>query len=212
MLIVFGRGLDREEGGVVLSRASAARVRAAVDYVRGHLDLFSAPGGTPKKIVFGGGWAEAADGMTAPPVGSREGDLMLDLALREPVGAGRLDDYAEVCVEAESRSTLENLLNVVRLGYVDLAAVTPSNPLGLVGHRGHLKRIAYLAMKGIGGGPRRGSEDPRRGPGRRFRQDPRVGLVRRDPTAIRRRAGAGVPAASRAFGDASRRALTRRGR
>ena len=149
-LIVFGRGLDRAEGAVVLSRASAARVHAALDHVREHLDLFSAPGGNPKRIVFTGGWAEAAVGMAAPPPGSREGDLMRDLALREPVGAGRLDDYTEVCVETESRSTLENLLNAVRLGYVDRAAVTPSNPLGLVSHRGHLRRIAYLARKVLG--------------------------------------------------------------
>lgn len=146
-MIVFGRGLDRETGGLVLSRASAARVHAAVDHVREHLDLFSAPDGNPKRIVFSGGWAEAAVGMAAPPPGSREGDLMRDLALREPVGAGRLDDYAEVRVETESRSTLENLLNVVRLGYVDPAVISRSNPIGLVSHRGHLRRITYLAKK-----------------------------------------------------------------
>jgi hypothetical protein len=146
-LIVFGRGLDREEGGVLLSRASAVRVHAAVDHVREHLDLFSAPGANPKRIVFSGGWAEAAAGMAAPPAGSREGDLMRDLALREPVDAGRLDDYAEICVETESRSTLENLLNVVRLGYIDPVVISRSNPLGLVAHRGHLRRIAFLAKK-----------------------------------------------------------------
>lgn len=163
-LIVFGRGLDREDGVVVLCRASAARVHAAVDHVREHLDAFSAPDGNPKRIVFSGGWAEAAVGMAAPPAGSREGDLMRDLALREPVGAGRLDDYAEVCVETDSRSTLENLLNVVRLGYLDRAAITRSNPLGLVSHRGHLRRITYLAKKVLDIGPDAVQRIPAAGP------------------------------------------------
>jgi hypothetical protein len=123
----------------MLTAASEARVRAAVEYVTATHD-----GRTPL-VVFGGGWAEACEGAAAPPAGCREGDLMLARA-RE---AG-LHRVADLRAETRSRSTLENLLHVVDDGVLAGHAFDASRPLGLVSHAGHLARIRYLAGKVLG--------------------------------------------------------------
>jgi hypothetical protein len=133
-LLVFGRGISVAGEQYSLTPASAARVQAATDYVTAH------PGVT--RVIFTGGWAEAAEGAIQPPAGRREGDLML----REAQAAG-LDRYADLRAETRSRSTLENLLHTVEDGLLDGYAFDAVHPLGLVSHREHLPRIRFLAAK-----------------------------------------------------------------
>ena len=116
MLLVFGRGVIGAGGHYTLTPASAARVRAAVDYTAAH------PG--VSRIVFAGGWAEAAEGAGQPPAGRREGDLMLVEAR-----AAGLDRRADLRAETRSRSTLENLLHTVEDGLLDVPATGGEAPL-----------------------------------------------------------------------------------
>lgn len=149
-LVVFGRGLREQDGRFALTGPSAARALAAVRYVGAHTDAFRAAGPSAARIIFTGGWPGAAYGTGAPPPGEREADLMLRHALAHPVGAGNLADYARLRTETESRSTLENLLYVVRAGLLDGLEFSPAGPLGLVAHPAHLHRIRYLAGKVLG--------------------------------------------------------------
>ncbi|OJF15018.1 YdcF family protein [Couchioplanes caeruleus] len=143
VLLVFGRGVLRCGDGYALTSGSAARVDAAVAYVQRHRDAFldAATAGEPARIVFSGGWAEACEGAAEPPVGCREGDLMLRRALASGIGR-----YADLRAETRSRSTLENVLHVAAEGLLaDLR-----EPLGLVSHSWHLPRVRYLTGKVLG--------------------------------------------------------------
>ncbi|MFC4147380.1 YdcF family protein [Micromonospora mangrovi] len=146
-LVVFGRGVRCVDGSYALTPASLARVRAAVDYVRAHEAGFlcAAARGRRPRIVFTGGWAEACEGAPPPPVGSREGDLMLRAAR-----AAGLDRYADLRAETRSRSTLENLVNAVEDGLLSGRDFTAGRPLGLVSHAWHLPRVRFLAGKVLG--------------------------------------------------------------
>jgi hypothetical protein len=135
-LLVFGRGVTSVGGRYALTAGSLARVRAAVDYVTSH----EVADGRPR-VVFTGGWAWADTG-DDPPVGCREGDLML----RAAVLAG-LDRYADLYTETRSRSTLENLLHTVEDGLLGDRSFTAARPLGIVSHRWHLPRVRYLVGK-----------------------------------------------------------------
>ncbi|MFI7598079.1 YdcF family protein [Actinoplanes sp. NPDC049681] len=143
VLLVFGRGVTRSGDDYVLTPGSAARVRAAADYVARHSAAFrrAAAEGRPARIVFSGGWAEASLGAAEPPPGSREGDLML----REALAAG-LDRWADLHAETRSRSTLENIVHVAAEGLLPPG----SAPLGLVSDAWHLPRIRYLTAKVLG--------------------------------------------------------------
>lgn len=147
VLVVFGRGVRRAGDRWVLTPASAARVRAAVDHVAAHAAAFSraaADGPTPR-VVFSGGWAEACEGAESPPSGFREGDLMFQQAL-----AAGLHRYADLRAESRSRSTLENLLHTVEDGLLAGHVFSARRPLGLVSHAAHLPRIRFLAGKVLG--------------------------------------------------------------
>lgn len=140
-LLVFGRGVVAAGGGYELTADSAARVRAAVDYV-----TLGAQAGAPRpRVVFTGGWPEASEGADPPPLGWREGDLML----RAAAGAG-LARLADLHAETRSRSTLENLLNTVEDGLLGDRPYTAARPLGIVTHGWHLPRVRYLAGKVLG--------------------------------------------------------------
>ena len=145
VLVVFGRGVLAARDGWALTEASAARVRAAADYVAAHADAFAAARGPSPRIVFAGGWAEASEGAPEPPAGCCEGDLMLRWA-RE---AG-LDRYADLRAETRSRSTLENVLHLRRDGLLAGHAFDRNRPLGLVSHPWHLPRVRFLAGKVLG--------------------------------------------------------------
>ncbi|WP_319464148.1 ElyC/SanA/YdcF family protein [Micromonospora sp. RTP1Z1] len=147
VLVVFGRGVRCADDRYTLTPASIARVRAAADYVAAHESHFlrSAARGPSPRIVLAGGWAEACEGATPPPAGSREGDLML----REARAAG-LDRYAELRVETRSRSTLENLVHTVEEGLLAGWDFDARRPLGIVSHAWHLPRIRFLAGKVLG--------------------------------------------------------------
>jgi hypothetical protein len=131
-LLVFGRGVTVVEGRYRLTPESLARVRAAVDH------------GGATRIVFTGGWA-LADGPTGPPVGFREGDLMVAAAREAGVAAG-----VELLAETRSRSTLENLLHTVEERLLGERAFTSARPLGIVSHGWHLPRVRYLVGKILG--------------------------------------------------------------
>lgn len=144
VLLVFGRGVICTDAGYALTPASAARVRAAVDYVGAHQTCFEGATGHGRapRIVFSGGWAEACEGAQAPPAGCREGDLML----RQARLAG-LDRHADLHAESRSRSTLENLLHTIADGLLAGQAFSERQPLGIVSHSWHLPRIRFLAGK-----------------------------------------------------------------
>ncbi|HEX8628780.1 MAG TPA: YdcF family protein [Catenuloplanes sp.] len=144
VLVVFGRGVLCAGSRYLLTPASTARVRAVVDYVTAHQPAFAGAvcaGRTPR-IVFSGGWAEACEGVAPPPAGSREGDLMLQLAR-----AAGLDRHAELRAETRSRSTLENLLHTLQDGLLTDHVFSAGQPLGIVSHSWHLPRIRFLANK-----------------------------------------------------------------
>jgi hypothetical protein len=69
--------------------------------------------------------------------------------LAAAVDAG-LDRVADLVAESRSRSTLENLLNIVEGGLIDPRAFDAAHPLGLVSHAWHLPRIRYLAGRALG--------------------------------------------------------------
>jgi hypothetical protein len=68
------------------------------------------------------------------------------LRAAERAGLGRV---CALHAETRSRSTLENLLNLVEDGLVG-GAYTAARPLGLVSHAWHLPRVRYLAGKVLG--------------------------------------------------------------
>jgi DUF218 domain len=146
-IIVFGRGLDADGAGIYLSEASMARVRALVDYVEANRPIFSL---RPVRVIFSGGWGAAAAKMKAPPEEFREGTLMLEYAH----ALSRSDRGFSVCAnstaEIESNSTLENVLRAKEAGYFSDTCFTAANPLGIVAHASHQKRIEYFMCKIFG--------------------------------------------------------------
>lgn len=128
VLLVLGNGVVAG----ALTPGSAQRVRAAAGY--------AAVAGTPRRIVFTGGWQLGA---AAPPAGCREADLML-------AAARALGLSAELRAECRSRTTLENLLFTVEGGLLAGFSFTGDAPLGIVTHRWHLPRVRYLAGKALG--------------------------------------------------------------
>jgi DUF218 domain len=144
-IIVFGRGLAADEAGAIrLSRPSIVRVNALVSYVEENRAIFSSRRG---RIVFSGGWAWAAEGMKSPPASSREAALMLKAARALGIAGKDLSLYADSYSEIESDSTLENVLLTKERGYFGDTIFTAGNPLGIVAHDDHLKRIEYLVRK-----------------------------------------------------------------
>lgn len=146
-VIVFGRGHAPGQTSR-LSVASLARVDRVIEYVDAHAESFAAE---RARIVFSGGWAEAAGAVHRPPPAElREGTLMA-AAARERVVRGRpLTDYADLHEESASASTLENVLRVRADGLLGGAAYDERNPLGLVAHAGHIDRAAYYCCKVFG--------------------------------------------------------------
>ena len=146
-IIVFGRGLKADGANFYLSEASRLRVRALVDYVEANKPTFSVQ---PAKVVFSGGWSAAAAKMKAPPKEFREGVLMLKYAQSLPVNGKDFSVYANSNIEIESDSTLENVLRTKEAGYFGGSSFTSANPLGIVAHAGHQKRIEYFIHKIFG--------------------------------------------------------------
>jgi hypothetical protein len=146
-IIVFGRGLKADGAKFYLSEASRLRVRALVDYVEANKPTFSVQ---PAEVVFSGGWSAAAAKMKAPPKELREGVLMLKYAQSLPVNDKDFSVYANSNIEIESDSTLENVLRTKEAGYFGDSSFTSANPLGIVAHAGHQKRIDYFIHKIFG--------------------------------------------------------------
>ena len=146
-IIVFGRG--HEPGRVDrLSVASLARVERVAEYVAAHAESFAAQ---PARIVFSGGWAQAAGAVRRPPpVEQREGNLMTAAAGGLSVHGRPLTGYADLHAESSSASTLENVLLVRDAGFFAGAVYDERNPLGLVAHAGHVERAAYYCRKVFG--------------------------------------------------------------
>ena len=146
-IIVFGRGLDADEAGFRLSRASSERVEAFLAYVGSNADAFAPE---PGRVVFSGGWPRVTHGANAPPARFREGSLMLELAERADIGGTNLSQYVQAYCEIDSDSTLENALRTKEAGYFDRVCFTAANPLGLVAHRAHLARIDFVIRRVFG--------------------------------------------------------------
>jgi DUF218 domain len=146
-IIVFGRGLRADGADISLSEASRARVRALVDYVEANRSIF---GLRPAKVIFSGGWSAAAAKMKAPPVEFREGTLMLEYAHALSGSDSGFSACANSAIEIESNSTLENVLRTKEAGYFSNSYFTAVNPLGIVAHVGHEKRIEYFMRKIFG--------------------------------------------------------------
>jgi hypothetical protein len=146
-IIVFGRGLTADDSGFRLSQASAERVEALITYIRQNIGVFRPQRG---RVVFSGGWAGAAEGLEAPPVRFREGNLMLAHAMAYDIGGDSLERYATGHSEILSDSTLENVLRTKDAGYFAEARFNATTPLGLVAHQEHLARIDYLVRRVFG--------------------------------------------------------------
>lgn len=143
-IIVFGRGLIADRSGFQLSRASEARVKALVDYIEKNKSAFSSQRG---RVVFSGGWGGAIPNMLPPPEAYREGALMAKHAQALSVDGADLAFYADSAAEIDSDSTLENVLRTKEAGYFREISFTAANPLGIVAHSGHQKRIRYFIQK-----------------------------------------------------------------
>jgi DUF218 domain-containing protein len=143
-IIVFGYGLDMSGGGARLSNASRQRVNAVLDYISANLEAFSRHRG---RIVFSGGWSPATIGPNRPLDSCREGMLMLKLAHDQGVNGVSLDQYVESYAELESTSTLQNALNVKEARYFGDTSFTRRQPLGIVAHRGQMRRVDYFVRK-----------------------------------------------------------------
>ena len=142
-IIVFGRGLKVDGADFHLSEASKERVRALVDYIEANKQTFTLQ---PARVIFSGGWGAAAK-VKAPPKECREGALMLKYAHALPVSGKDFSYYANSTIEIQSDSTLENVLRTKEASYFKRTSFTTVNPLGIVAHAGHLKRIEYFISK-----------------------------------------------------------------
>lgn len=138
---MFGRGLIRNGADYKLTEASAARVDALLAYVDENRSVFVRRRGI---VVFSGGWAGAGQNLEKPPERFREGSLMQSRASAASINESKLAEYVETFAEIESDSTLENVLEIQAADYFHGTIFTASNPLGLVAHKEHLKRIDYL--------------------------------------------------------------------
>ncbi len=146
-IIVFGYGLDVSGSDTRLSNASRQRVDAVLDYISANVEAFSRRRG---RIVFSGGWSPATIGLNRPLESRREGTLMLKLAHDRGVNGVGLDRYVESYAELESTSTLENALSVKEGRYFDGISFTRRQPLGIVAHRGQMRRVDYFVRKVFG--------------------------------------------------------------
>ncbi|MFY1593148.1 YdcF family protein [Micromonospora sp. WMMD737] len=144
MLLVFGGGVHRVDGGWTLMPASAARVDTAVAYVAANEAAYSSGAArSPRpRVIFSGGWPGRHRCKEAPPPGCREGDLMLSRAR-----AAGLDRHADLKWETRSTSTLENLYYAVEDGLLADVSFDLGQPLGLVSHPWHLPRVRYLIAR-----------------------------------------------------------------
>jgi hypothetical protein len=147
IIIVFGRGLEIDTTGIRLSGASISRVHSTVSYIERNLAVFSSK---RARVVFSGGWAAAAEGLEPPPSKFREATLMLECARALGIDGKAFSCYAEAYTEAESDSTLENILRVKEEGYLSEERFTADNPLGVVSSESQLSRINYLLHKALG--------------------------------------------------------------
>lgn len=133
-ILIFGRGID-EYGG--LTESSMQRAEHAARYYHNHPNVFNEPGSV---IVCSGGWPA----METDDFPHREGDKMADILLTAGVPRNRIK------TENASRTTLQNLTNVLELGYLSLDSLTEERPLGAVGHAGHLDQIVLIGRKVLG--------------------------------------------------------------
>ncbi|SBT41904.1 ElyC/SanA/YdcF family protein [Micromonospora auratinigra] len=189
VLLVFGRGVQRDAAGYRLTPESAARVDAAVAYVAAHAAAFRRAAAA--RVVFTGGWPHGRHEVASPPPGAREGELMLAAAR-----AAGLDRHADLHAETRSRTTLQNLVHTVEDGLLADREFDADRPLGLVSHPWHLPRVRFLAGKvlGLAGPALRDVPTPDDTPGgpwrreRALRAAARLGYLGvRDPARLLRR-------------------------
>lgn len=143
-IVVLGRGLRVDGSDFHLSEASKERVRALVNYIEANVQVFTLQ---PARVIFSGGWGAAAAKLKAPPDQCREAALMLKYAHALPVNGNDFSSYAHSDIEIQSNSTLENMLRMKEAGYFNGASFTAANPLGIVAHADHQKRIDYFIGK-----------------------------------------------------------------
>lgn len=130
------------------SAASLARVDRAIEYVFGHRDLYARQ---HLRLIFSGGWAGAAGAVRAtPPPESREAALMLQAALTRTPDGLTLQDFADLAVETDSTSTLENALNIRESGLLDGLEFDVRHPLGLITHPRHAARAVFFCRRALG--------------------------------------------------------------
>jgi|GEM_PF-1940065 len=146
-IIVFGRGLEIDGSRIKLSTASKGRVDALLAYVTSHTDTFET---MPGIVVFSGGYAGASEDIQAPEHKFRESNLMLEHVKNAKIEGRPLSHYVTLYAEAESISTLENVLNIHENGYFKDVVFSARNPLGLVAHATHFPRIEYFVHKILG--------------------------------------------------------------
>lgn len=145
-IIVFARGLSADHADIRLSQASKERVDALAAYIEGNLPEFRAK---RAHVVFSGGWS-AVDGVADGNDRHREASLMLEYAASLSIAGKSIAFYADTYTESESDSTLENVLRVKENGYFHQESLTEENPLGIVAHKAHLKRVRYLVCRIFG--------------------------------------------------------------
>lgn len=140
-IVVFGRGTESTPAGIELTGAARRRVEAALEYVQAHRSVYAV---TPAIIVFSGGWGGAAAGIAPLPKDRREAILLRDYA--QSIAADNADLFVSE-VQAESSSTLQDVLLLRRFFIEADREFSPGSPLGLVAQRGHLHRIVFLVRR-----------------------------------------------------------------
>lgn len=139
-VVIFGGGVFSDElGRGQLEPWSTLRLDRAVDHYYDNQDRFEAEGAT----IVCTGWQTPGLIDLRTHASIREADVAADYLVR----AGVPHELVEK--ERTSTNTLTNLLNALNGEYIKVEEMDVDNPLGVVSHPNHLKRVEMFA-KGIG--------------------------------------------------------------
>src|ERR1700722_16778932 len=138
-VVIFGGGVFVNElGQGRLSTWAEQRVSTAIDYYYDHQRSFDTEGG----IIVCTGWQTPGFIDRVTPAAIHEADVAADYLVRAGV--------PHKVVEKEtvpSTNTLTNLLSVLDGEIIKVEEIDSRNPLGLVSHPHHLKRIELFASR-----------------------------------------------------------------
>lgn len=145
-IIVFGGGtVLGEDGRVCLHETSTQRAERTIEYFNTHKALFGEGAGTNKPFILcTGGYGLLSAGIEGRDPNDREAVIMANYLVTK----GNIPKEI-ILLEQESTSTLTNWTKSIKLfkDKLDARLFNQTNPLGLISHPHHLKRVVYLAVQ-----------------------------------------------------------------